>query len=178
MSLDILISQNILTLQTPILNTIMKLITSLADEVTIGIITISILTRLYYKKEKTKFYFYLVNIVSVTILIHFFKLLIARERPVTQLVTELSYSFPSGHTTMATVISLALYLLFKENLVRNYSQKLIISILIAYPLLIGISRIYLNVHWFTDIIAGFIVGTSLVFINFHIFKFYFPANFK
>jgi undecaprenyl-diphosphatase len=67
-----------------------------------------------------------------------------------------SYSFPSGHATASTAICCTLaYVYWREGLV---SRSTALAFAILVPLLIGISRVYLNVHWATDVIGGWCAG--------------------
>ena len=90
------------------------------------------------------------------------KLIFARERPdILRLVTENSYSFPSGHA----MVNMALY-----TVLIIYAYKFIRSKRIKYPLIIlmmilviaiGFTRIYLGVHYAGDIIGGWLLGFAI-----------------
>ena len=89
------------------------------------------------------------------------KLLVHRPRPDTasDFLVRLSYSYPSGHSMM----SLIAFGMIAWALVRLRFRGLLIRILIlagavALTLLVGLSRIYLGVHDFSDVLAGFLAG--------------------
>lgn len=85
------------------------------------------------------------------------KLLYGRARPAgAALLNEQTYSFPSGHaaTSAAVMVSLC-YVLARE---RMISWPAAIVIGGSVPLIVGLTRLYLNVHWFTDVIGGWTVG--------------------
>ncbi|HEX6333530.1 MAG TPA: phosphatase PAP2 family protein [Flavisolibacter sp.] len=89
------------------------------------------------------------------------KRLFQRVRPDGQLIEELkNFSFPSGHASGGFIFyGLVTYLVWKEDISRTW--KWIISVLLLLiVLLIGFSRIYLRVHYATDVIAGFCVGLA------------------
>lgn len=66
------------------------------------------------------------------------------------------YSFPSGHATMSAAVCCTLaYLYWRLGLVRGRPA---IVLMILLPLAVGISRIYLDVHWATDVFGGWTVG--------------------
>ncbi|MDQ6828449.1 MAG: phosphatase PAP2 family protein [Gemmatimonadota bacterium] len=68
----------------------------------------------------------------------------------------LSYSFPSGHTTVATAVMVTVaYVLARERMVPKW---LAIVAAIVWPILVGASRVYLDVHWTTDVLGGWALG--------------------
>lgn len=147
---------------------IVKVITNIGD--TICIIIIAIISLLFFKDKKINMSI-IVNLVIVTILNNILKLIFKRPRPdLDALVTETSYSFPSGHS----MISMAFYGYFIYLIYKYVENKMIkwgiISILSIVILLIGISRVYLGVHYVTDVISGFCFSISYLIIYTSIMK--------
>jgi undecaprenyl-diphosphatase len=99
----------------------------------------------------------LVAPVVAILLFNILKRIYARPRPVgLGGIVPSSYSFPSGHATASTAICCTLaYVYWREGLIGR-STALMLAI--AAPLLIGVSRVYLNVHWATDVIGGWCAG--------------------
>lgn len=93
------------------------------------------------------------------------KIIIKRPRPeVFQMVVEKTYSFPSGHTMAATIFLLIFGNFLKEKFKDNKHFITIIQVLLI--VLIGVSRIYLGVHYFTDIIGAILLSfTIFIFIK-------------
>lgn len=90
------------------------------------------------------------------------KLLFARPRPnILRLVTETGYAFPSGHamnsTALFVIILLIVFRITKNNKIRIPA----LCIAIIFPFCIGISRLYLGVHYAGDIFAGWILGVAV-----------------
>ena len=94
------------------------------------------------------------------------KYFVARPRPGInlRLVEAYSYSFPSGHSMSAMAFyGFLIYLVFRY--VRSKRWKVLISVLLfCLVIAIGISRIYLGVHYATDVMAGFVVGLAWLMI--------------
>jgi undecaprenyl-diphosphatase len=82
-----------------------------------------------------------------------------RARPVGARLASFGTSFPSGHTTAATATALTLaYVLAREGIVP---RALVAVAAVAVALLVGASRVYLDVHWASDVIGGWIVGAAI-----------------
>ncbi len=92
------------------------------------------------------------------------KLAFGRARPAgAALLNERTYSFPSGHAaTSAAVVVTLCYVLARE---RILSWPVAILIGGAVPLLVGLTRLYLNVHWTTDVVGGWTVGLLVAAIS-------------
>lgn len=69
-------------------------------------------------------------------------------------------SFPSGHAMMSAVVYLTLGALLARVLPRRRMKLLVVACALAATVLTGLSRVYLGVHWPTDVIAGWAIGAS------------------
>jgi len=73
-----------------------------------------------------------------------------------------SYSFPSGHATVsAAVCGTLAYVLWREGIVRG---SVALALAVGVPILVGASRLYLNVHWATDVIGGWCAGVVVAVV--------------
>lgn len=93
------------------------------------------------------------------------KNIVQRPRPTEfRMIDESGYSFPSGHSmASAAFYGFLIYLVYKK--VKNKKLKItIITLLSLLIILIGISRIYLGVHYTSDVLAGFFVSISYLTI--------------
>lgn len=92
------------------------------------------------------------------------------DRPRPELVPYGSYvhtaSFPSGHSMMAAVAYLSLGVLIARVQPSRRLKAFIILIAVMLTVLVGISRVYLGVHWPTDVLAGWLAGAAWAAICF------------
>ena len=88
-----------------------------------------------------------------------------RPRPTEhRIIDESGYSFPSGHSMVsAAFYGFLIYLIYK-NVKNKYLKWGLITILSLLVFLIGVSRIYLGVHYTSDVLAGFLVAISYLII--------------
>ncbi len=94
------------------------------------------------------------------------KHLIARPRPsgteAVRLVSESNFSFPSGHALGAVIAAGALWWLWRtERLPHRLAAAIVLT---PFAVLVGFSRIYLGVHWPSDVYAGYAVGLVWVVV--------------
>jgi undecaprenyl-diphosphatase len=79
------------------------------------------------------------------------------ERPPGGLTAAFTFSFPSGHTSASTAISFVLaYTLIRESMAPRGAVMLMALV----PFLVGLSRIYLDMHWASDVIGGWVIGAA------------------
>ena len=90
------------------------------------------------------------------------KLVYARPRPnlVPHLVDVTSTSFPSGHATDSAIVYLTLATLIARTVPDQALRIYLIGVAVLLTLLIGVSRVYLGVHWPSDVVAGWTIGAA------------------
>ena len=136
---------------------IMKFITTLGS--TLVIVTSILCIAILVKKKKYFIFFALANLVGV-ILNNLLKIIVRRPRPTETLVltAESSYSFPSGHAMMSMIFYGLLIYYVTKFVKKKWLKTLLVGILSTIILFVGISRIYLGVHYATDVLAGYVIG--------------------
>lgn len=169
---DNVIYNAIISLKSDSVTKFFKLITKLCNEKFIIIATLLIFIILLFKKKKIGFILTL-NVLLCSGLNTLIKHIFLRPRPVgLKLIKQGGYSFPSGHSMMAVAFfGILIYLVCRSKWKKSI-KILLSSLLTVLILLIGISRIYLGVHFASDVLAGFaialsylIIFTSVVFKN-------------
>jgi len=156
--------------QSPALTKIMILATNIGDKYTVTFLSLLLLISLLYKKDYLKAKIFAITIGLATILSQLIKIIIQRARPETMLIPETGFSFPSGHATLAFAFFGILIYLFKDEIKNKILKYSFIKANIFLIFLIGFSRIYLNVHWFTDILGGFALGLICIFLSIYLCK--------
>ena len=89
-----------------------------------------------------------------------------RLRPdiVPQFVEATSASFPSGHTLRSTVVYFLVAFFFLEGQYTNTSRRIVVALAGIMIIVNGLSRVYLGVHWPTDVFTGWLMGVCWVLI--------------
>lgn len=169
-TVDTQVISYVLNVRNPEMNTFFKIFTTLGNVIPMIIISSIIVSILFYYKKKVESLFFGINVFGVWILNELLKQIFRRQRPQgIQLLTAIDYSFPSGHA-MVTMASVLLLIYFIIKFIKNKKLAYLLSIiLVIYALLIGISRIYLGVHYFSDVIVGWIIACVYAFISIQIY---------
>jgi membrane protein DedA with SNARE-associated domain/membrane-associated phospholipid phosphatase len=142
------------------LTIVMKAITWLGSNATLIPLTIVVCIWLIWRREARNLAIGVaVALAGANVLYHIAKDVVARPRPpiALQLVHVSGSSFPSGHATqaLAGLGAIAIALCSRRSLKTRFVVVITATGLI---LLIGVSRIYLGVHWWTDVVGGFGLG--------------------
>lgn len=105
------------------------------------------------------------NLAIVTIFNQLLKRILQRPRPEEfRIINESGYSFPSGHSMISMAFyGFLIYLIYK-NVKNKYIKWSLIIVLGILIISIGISRIYLGVHYTSDVVAGFLMAISYLII--------------
>ena len=141
---------------------IVVIVTQLASPLFLIILTIALI--ILIKNIKIREYI-CANLIISTVLNFGLKNIVRRARPDEfRIIEEAGYSFPSGHSMVSMAFyGLLIYLIYKK--VNNkYLKNCLIILLSIIILLIGLSRIYLGVHYTSDVLAGFLLGLSYLII--------------
>ena len=130
----------------------------------IFLITLTIILLVLIKNKKIGISIFS-NLVIVTILNQLLKAILQRPRPTEyRIVEETGYSFPSGHSMVSMAFyGYLIYLIYKyvKNKYIKWISIVLLSILVCS---IGISRIYLGVHYTSDVLGGFLISMSYLVI--------------
>lgn len=136
------------------------------------LIVFSILVFFVFKNKKYGV-FSLLNLIFIVIFNQILKHIFERSRPFDwMIIKETGYSFPSGHAMVSMgFYGMFIYLVWRCDIKKTY--KIIFTIIFGIlAILICISRIYLGVHYASDIIAGFVISVSYLIIAISALEYY------
>ena len=108
--------------------------------------------------------------ITSTVLNKTIKNIIKRARPDEMLLTASSYSFPSGHAMNNMAIYLMLAFCIMPYCKTKLQKGITLGVLLIFPIMMGISRIYFNVHYFSDVVCGWCLGAIIAICFSEIFK--------
>ena len=135
-------------------------ITALGSMVVLVLVTATVIFYLLLIGWRRQALLVLVAVGGGQILSSLLKLGIDRPRPdlVSHLVNVQTLSFPSGHAMMAAVTYLTLGSMLAGIVPGRATRIYVLSVAILVTLLVGVSRVYLGVHWPSDVLAGWCAG--------------------
>ncbi|MDL2310455.1 phosphatase PAP2 family protein [Peptostreptococcaceae bacterium OttesenSCG-928-C18] len=146
---------------------IMEKATMLANVETIFIIGLPILFFLAYEKEYVMITSIVVSIFSSVGISQLLKIIFRVKRPTKSKEFDyIGYSFPSGHST----VGMSFYLTLGIVLTGASGFKVLVLLAFLLGISIGASRIVLGVHWFSDVIAGLILGVLCSYWSVYLYK--------
>lgn len=142
----------------PVLDAVMIKVTTLGNPKFVVVVVVFGLGWLWWRQHRLEAKVFAIACLGALILNQGLKLFFAKPRPQlwTRLISESSFSFPSGHALGSLVLYgfLAYVLSMQFSRFAHWIYSLAAGLIAA----IGISRLYLGVHWPTDVLAGYAVG--------------------
>lgn len=158
--IDYQVNSLIPSIQTAAFTPIALAIGYIFDTIPVTIVALIIAVFLWFLVSRKDAVFLAVIMIINGILIEGFKFLTHAVRPTNMIANETSYSFPSGHaTTIVVFFGTLLYLYWPKKI----SWRIIFTIICVVVMdFIGFDRLYLNVHWFTDVIGGQLLAIGLL----------------
>ncbi len=141
---------------------IAKFITNFGGAIFLIILTITLFILIKNKKIGLSI---ILNLIVITGLNQILKYILQRPRPTEyRLIEETGFSFPSGHSMVSMAFyGYLIYLIYKY--VKNKDLKWISIVLLSILICsIGISRIYLGVHYTSDVLGGFLISLSYLIV--------------
>jgi len=146
------------SIQSAPLTQVAKIISYGFDTTSLLAASVLIAAYLLYKHHKKDVLLLAVGMIGNSALITIVKLLTHSPRPLNNIIAETGFSFPSGHVMSSVVLfGLLAYFVWEH---RKSKKIKIFSILIfaIVALVVGFDRIYLNVHWLSDVLGAYSLG--------------------
>lgn len=156
----------------PVIVSISKIISEVGSTINIGIIGLILVILMLIKKRWRLALIMFLSICLTALSTGVLKVLFASSRPINSLIPMIGDpSFPSGHSSMAASLFIILAYIFACNISSIIKRELLITGCIIAIIIIGISRLVLNVHWFSDVVGGWSLGifmatASILFVRY------------
>ncbi|UOD35381.1 phosphatase PAP2 family protein [Deferribacteraceae bacterium V6Fe1] len=141
-------------------NIVFIFFTELGSQIPVIIFFITGLIILFFNKKNRELIFYIINFSGGLLFLGALKYAFNRERPnaIYHFFNELTPSFPSGHAFTSFILyGFAGYLIFKF-FKKKFLRNTYMILAITFAIFIGLSRIYLGVHWFSDVVGAYVLG--------------------
>jgi undecaprenyl-diphosphatase len=140
----------------------MRDLTALGSTSVLALILLSVIFYLLLAGKAKAALFIFVAVAGGQLLASLLKLGVDRPRPdlVSHLAEVYTLSFPSGHAMLSAVTYLTLGSLLARVLPGRILKTYVLAVAVVATLLVGISRVYLGVHWPSDVLAGWCAGSA------------------
>ncbi|MGD6810883.1 MAG: VTT domain-containing protein [Candidatus Bathyarchaeia archaeon] len=140
------------------------------DTYSLLVVSLVIASYLFYKNYRLQSLLLLGAMGGDAVLVASFKSLVQSPRPLNGLIIDSGYSFPSGHIIGSIVFCGLLAYFAWQHWKTHRTRAVIITLAVSIASVVGFDRIYLNVHWFSDVLGGCLLGLLWLTLSILIFK--------
>jgi len=164
------------SIQTGSVTTIAVAIAYIFDTTSIALISLTLAAYLFYKNYRKYSMLLLAAMGGDAPIVSIAKTVVHSPRPLNGLFYDTGFSFPSGHTTASIVFCGLLTYLAWQHWKSTKTKTVSSALSITTISIVGFDRIYLNVHWFSDVVGGCLLG--LFWLSFILWVFRYLATEK
>ncbi|HHL0705089.1 TPA: phosphatase PAP2 family protein [Streptococcus agalactiae] len=157
--LDNITSAFFQSIRNPDLTNLMMIISTVVSPLTTSLIALVILGYQYFLNQRIAVWLFML-FFGTNALALLLKDIIARHRPMNQLVFDSGYSFPSGHTISTFLLMILVLVVARQRLRRVLSQVVFVIFALVILASVIFSRLYLENHFLTDILGSLLLGAS------------------
>ena len=159
-NLDLYVSSMFSSVTSSFLIMFSKNIHFIFDTTSMVVISIIISIFLLIKHSRKNAAFLSITMLADALIFLILKLLLEIPRPISNFITETDFSFPSGHATTTVVFfGILSYLIINKYKNVNFEIALASFFMV---LLISFTRLYLGIHWFSDVLGGIFLGEFIL----------------
>ena len=159
-NLDLYVSSMFSSVTSSFLIMFSKNIHFIFDTTSMVVISIIISIFLLIKHSRKNAAFLSITMLADALILLILKLLLEIPRPISNFITETDFSFPSGHATTTVVFfGILSYLIINKYKNVNFEIALASFFMV---LLISFTRLYLGIHWFSDVLGGIFLGEFIL----------------
>jgi undecaprenyl-diphosphatase len=147
--------------RTPTLTALAVVITTLGSTVAMAVLAVAVGAWCWWRGQRADAVLAVGAMAGASLVFRLIKVLLARERPpvADHLVVETNESLPSGHATMSIVVIGTIVVLAWAGL-GALGRAAVVVVAAAWVGAVGATRVYLGVHWISDVLAGWAVGAA------------------
>lgn len=174
--IDRVVQDRVVLLRGDELTAFFMFITLLGSWQAISAVVIGISILLFYKKMEHYVMPLWITFITAEVAIFILKLVIARPRPPSGILFEPDFSFPSGHAGLVVATYGFLVFIAFRHFHGTILQKYSVFFCVAIIFLVGFSRLYLGVHYVSDVLTGYLIGFFALVCGIYVHSHYGKGN--